>query len=284
MVKHLRYRAVIMLSSFLCIMTLFSCSNTATNIKTLDDRFSRCDYAGTYELASRYLQQDIQSGYLLYKGVSAWYLGAIDEAARALELYLAIAPVEDTGRTLALRTVLEAAARTGNHRQVIAAANELEALGEGSLESRKDLYASLLAVEETDTADQVLETLLAPVLPPDQFGKLTVEAHAPTHLVASSLSSWLAELKSGEEQTLIGLYDTAVEYIRLRDDADQMLALAQAIYADERLSTDSDRSVSALRLGDIYAASGQKVLARRYWTEAAKNGQVAAAKRLATHM
>lgn len=281
---HLRQRAVLMLFSiFLLLGSLSSCSNTASNIKKLDEAFSAGDYTRTMELATQYLSQDIQSGYFLYKGVAASFLGLPEEASRSLELYLAIAPESDEGRPLALRTMLDAAVQSGSLRQVVSVANELESLGQGTLDSRMELYKALIALGSQEQASVVLNDLLAPVLAPKSLCLLAVEAKADTSLMAFSLESWFQELEGTDRPLYLATYVAAVETARSRYDGAALLPVAKTVYDSGIYADDREASLVALCLGDVYAASGQKVLARRFWNEAVRyDGNRTAQERLAT--
>lgn len=284
MYTNLRQRVVVMsFSVFFAMTLLISCSNVPSNIKKLDTAFSSGDYVKTMELASRYLQQDIQSGYLLYKGVSAAFLGLPEESSRALELYLAISSQDDEGRPLALKTMLTSASQAGRFPQVISVANELERLGQGTVETRMELYKALIATGDSTKSKEVLSTLLAPVLDAKSLCLLAVEAHSDTSLVASSLSAWFSTLSPEYYQQYLDCYCDAVSYIGSRPDGGSLLPLAKTIYESGIYADTYAASQIAYCLGELYAVDGQKVLARRFWNEALKlDGNPKAQERLST--
>lgn len=286
MTMHLRQRAVLMLFSFFCffslIVCLSSCSHTASNLKKLDEVFSAGDYAGTMEMASQYLHQDLQCGYLLYKGVSASFLGLPDESSRCLELYLAMAAENDGGRPLALRTLLDVATQTQKYQQVVSVAYELEDIGQGTQKSRMELYKALIATNEQEQADKVLNDLLATTLTPKPLSLLAVDAKAATSLLAASLEMWFDGLAQEDAALFLSTYAQAVELVRFRSDGGILLAVGELVHDSGLYQDVRDASLVALCLGDLYAASGQKVLARRFWNEAVKlNGNITAQGRLA---
>lgn len=287
MTMHLRQRAVLMLFSFFCVFSLIfcltSCSHTASNLKKLDEEFSKGNYARTMEMASQYLRQDLQSGYLLYKGVSASFLGLSDESSRCLELYLAMAAENDEGRPLALNTLLDVAAQTQKFQQVISVAQELENAGQGTQKSRTELYKALVAENELEQADRVLSDLLASTLTPKPLSLLAVDAKAATSLLASSLETWFTSLAQEDTALFLSTYAQAVEIVRSRADGDIMLSVGKSVYDSGLYQDVQDASLVALCLGDLYSVSGQKVLARRFWNEAVRlNGNSTAQRRIAS--
>lgn len=285
MMKQLRQRAILMLFFLFfvfCLGCLVSCSNTATNLKKLDEAFSSGDYARTMQLATQYLNNDFQSGYLLYKGVSAAFLRLPDESSRALGLYLAMTSESDDGRPLALRTMLDTATQTGSLGQVISTAYELEDIGQGTLKSRKELYKALLVTGEQEQAEQVLNDMLSPMLAPKELCLLAVDAKASTSLLVSSLEAWLSELDKEDASLFLSTYAAAVETARFRQDGEMLLPITKGVYEGGLYTEVGDASLVARCLGDLYASSGQKVLARRFWNEAVRlDGNSIAQERLA---
>jgi predicted negative regulator of RcsB-dependent stress response len=61
-----------------------------------------------------------------------------------------------------------------------------------------------------------------------------------------------------------------------------LLPIAKGVYEGGLYTEVGDASLVALCLGDLYASSGQKVLARRFWNEAVRlDGNSIAQERLA---
>ncbi len=253
---------VMLLSLFIvCICTCVSCGSPQKQLEALQEAYAQGEYARVQALTDTYLEKSYQPQWLLYQGAASYQLGEMQRASASLKLFLATEPSGSEDAMTATHMLLGAARSLGDDNTVIACAETLNAAGATSQEERASWYASLVGQGRLGEAATLLGGLQG-TMDIRQFAVLAVESGSTTDVVTQALDSWLRDMAEQQKAEFRSLYLTAVDMVTKRNDATLMIALSQQvfdIYQDE---------ATLVALGDIYAASGQRVMARKLWTQA----------------